>query len=134
MILEVAVADSCDGIVTHNVRDFAGVETFGIDVWTPKNFLELIRAQQRARCHSGYRIRCATESGSSRKLNQFIATAAAAKMAALMTDEYLAGRGQRASRSKFQNALSRIPSRPADAEDGITADSAPVIRRTLCAL
>ena len=46
MILEVAVADSCDAIVTHNVRDFAGVETFGIAVWTPQDFLKQIRARK----------------------------------------------------------------------------------------
>ncbi|MFV1981786.1 MAG: YlcI/YnfO family protein [Rhodothermia bacterium] len=50
-------------------------------------------------------------------INQFIATAAAEKMAALMTDDYLAQRGRRASREKFQKALSRIPDRPADPED-----------------
>ena len=50
-------------------------------------------------------------------INQFIATAAAEKMAALMTDEYLAERGQRASQKKFRKALSRIPDRPADSTD-----------------
>jgi len=40
MILEVAVADSCDGIVTYNVRDFVGVEQFGLQLWTPRSFLE----------------------------------------------------------------------------------------------
>lgn len=50
-------------------------------------------------------------------INQFIATAAAEKMAALDTDEYLAERGKRASRVKFRKALSRIPDRPADAGD-----------------
>ncbi|MEZ4698590.1 MAG: YlcI/YnfO family protein [Rhodothermales bacterium] len=52
-------------------------------------------------------------------MNQFIATAAAEKLAALMTDEYLAERGQRARRSKFRKALSCTPDRPADAEDEI---------------
>ncbi|MFV1981787.1 MAG: putative toxin-antitoxin system toxin component, PIN family [Rhodothermia bacterium] len=46
MILEVAVADSCDAIVTHNVRDFAGVDSFGISVWTPRDFLGQIGSQQ----------------------------------------------------------------------------------------
>lgn len=39
MILEVAVADSCDAIVTHNVRDFAGADSFGVAVVTPRDFL-----------------------------------------------------------------------------------------------
>src|SRR3990172_4054128 len=30
MILELAVAGRCDYIVTHNIRDFKGVEKFGI--------------------------------------------------------------------------------------------------------
>jgi uncharacterized protein (DUF1778 family) len=52
-------------------------------------------------------------------INQFIATAAAEKMAALMTDDYLAERGERSSRAKFKKALSRIPDRPADSGDEI---------------
>ena len=40
MVLELAVADGCDGIVTHNLRDFAGVEKFGLQLWTPRSFLE----------------------------------------------------------------------------------------------
>lgn len=50
-------------------------------------------------------------------INQFIATAAAEKMAALMTDDYLAERSRRASQEKFRKALSRIPDRPADSTD-----------------
>lgn len=40
MVLELAVADACDGIVTHNVRDFAGIEQFGLRLWTPRSFLK----------------------------------------------------------------------------------------------
>lgn len=42
-------------------------------------------------------------------INQFISTAAAEKLAALMTVEYLEERGQRASREKFEAALARLP-------------------------
>lgn len=42
MILELAVAASCDFIVTHNKKDFEGVERFGLEVVTPKEFLEEI--------------------------------------------------------------------------------------------
>ncbi len=38
-ILELAVESRCDYIVTFNVRDFAGVEKFGIEVVTPHEFL-----------------------------------------------------------------------------------------------
>jgi predicted nucleic acid-binding protein len=39
MVAEVAVAAGCDGVVTHNVRDFAGVERFGLRILTPAEFL-----------------------------------------------------------------------------------------------
>ncbi|NDJ54200.1 MAG: PIN domain-containing protein [Chloroflexi bacterium] len=39
MILEVAVSGRCDAIITHNVRDFAGAEQFGIQILAPKVFL-----------------------------------------------------------------------------------------------
>jgi putative PIN family toxin of toxin-antitoxin system len=42
MVLELAVAASCDFIVTYNKRDFQGVERFGIKVVTPGEFLEKI--------------------------------------------------------------------------------------------
>jgi putative PIN family toxin of toxin-antitoxin system len=40
MVLEVAVAAGCDSIITHNVRDFAGAEQFGVRVVTPGAFLQ----------------------------------------------------------------------------------------------
>ena len=43
LVLELAVAGGCDGIVTHNVRDFTGAEHFGVRVWTPADFLHEIR-------------------------------------------------------------------------------------------
>lgn len=42
-------------------------------------------------------------------INQFISTAAAEKLSALMTEEYLERRAGRASREKFERALSRLP-------------------------
>jgi putative PIN family toxin of toxin-antitoxin system len=42
MILEVAVAGGCDGIVTFNVRDYSGVGRFGLWVETPRDFLKRI--------------------------------------------------------------------------------------------
>jgi predicted nucleic acid-binding protein len=42
MILELAVAAGCEGIVTHNQRDFAGAERLGIKVFPPKVFLRLL--------------------------------------------------------------------------------------------
>ncbi|HEX4953084.1 MAG TPA: toxin-antitoxin system HicB family antitoxin [Thermoanaerobaculia bacterium] len=45
-------------------------------------------------------------------LNQFIATAVAEKMAALMTVEYLEERARRADRATFERILDQVPDRP----------------------
>ena len=42
-ILEVAVASKTETIVTHNLKDFKGVEKFGIEAITPGKFLEVIK-------------------------------------------------------------------------------------------
>lgn len=44
MILELAVSGQCQAIVTYNIKDFRGAETFGIQVLTPKEFLQQIGA------------------------------------------------------------------------------------------
>lgn len=44
MILELAVNAGCKYIVTYNKRDFRGMETFGIEVVTAKEFLAKIGA------------------------------------------------------------------------------------------
>ena len=52
-------------------------------------------------------------------INQFISTAVAEKMSALMTDEYLAERANRGDRVLFEAALSRIPDAPAQKDDSL---------------
>ena len=42
-------------------------------------------------------------------MNQFIASAAAEKMAALLTEEYIEARAKRASLRKFERVLKKIP-------------------------
>ena len=42
-------------------------------------------------------------------INQFIASATAEKMTALLTEEYLSKRANRASRKKFQAVLDKVP-------------------------
>ncbi len=42
-VLEVAVASKTETIVTHNLKDFKGVEKFGIKAITPGNYLEVIK-------------------------------------------------------------------------------------------
>lgn len=41
-VLETAIAGRCDCIVSFNLRNFVGAERFGIDVITPRQFLERI--------------------------------------------------------------------------------------------
>jgi len=42
-------------------------------------------------------------------INHFIASAAAEKMAALLTEDYLDRRARRANRKKFQAVLDKVP-------------------------
>ena len=42
-------------------------------------------------------------------INQFVATAVAEKMSALMTEEYLQERALRASRERYEAALAEVP-------------------------
>ncbi len=42
-------------------------------------------------------------------INQFITSALAEKISALLTEEYLEKRAQKASKTRFQKALSKVP-------------------------
>uniref|UniRef100_B8HKR5 PilT protein domain protein n=1 Tax=Cyanothece sp. (strain PCC 7425 / ATCC 29141) TaxID=395961 RepID=B8HKR5_CYAP4 len=44
MVLELAVKAGCDSVVTYNVRDFVGIERFGVKAITPATFLASIGA------------------------------------------------------------------------------------------
>ncbi|MFM9983292.1 MAG: toxin-antitoxin system HicB family antitoxin [Burkholderiales bacterium] len=50
-------------------------------------------------------------------VNQFIASAAAEKMASVMTLDYLRTEAGKGKRSDFEHYLSRVPDAPADAND-----------------
>jgi hypothetical protein len=52
-------------------------------------------------------------------INQFIATAVAEKVAALMTEEYLAERARRGSKARFEAVLARVPDVAPDEGDEI---------------
>ena len=41
-VLELAVAAECDFIITFNKKDFAGSESFGVKIVSPKEFLKII--------------------------------------------------------------------------------------------
>ena len=43
MVLELAVESGAEYIVTHNLRDFAGVEKFGIEAISPGLFLKRLK-------------------------------------------------------------------------------------------
>lgn len=43
MVLELAVAANIQTIVTHNLKDFAGIDKFGVEAITPKAFLERLK-------------------------------------------------------------------------------------------
>lgn len=45
-------------------------------------------------------------------INQFLASAAAEKMAAVMTEEYLDERARRGNRGRFSAVLDKVPSKP----------------------
>ena len=50
-------------------------------------------------------------------INQFLATAASEKVAALMTEEYLERRAKRGSREKFDKVLAKVPDVEPSTED-----------------
>jgi len=52
-------------------------------------------------------------------INQFVSTAVAEKLSALMTEEYLAERAKRGDRRKFDAVLSRVPDVEAKNDDQI---------------
>ena len=53
-------------------------------------------------------------------INQFISSAVAEKMSALLTEEYLRARAKRASRRKFDAVLAKVPDVEPEAFDRIT--------------
>lgn len=52
-------------------------------------------------------------------INQFVASAAAEKVAALVTEQYLEERARRGSRERFREVLARIPDVPPLPEDAL---------------
>ena len=50
-------------------------------------------------------------------VEQFIASALAEKVSALLTEEYLEQRARRGSRAKFEEAMEKVPEADPDQED-----------------
>lgn len=46
MVLEIAIESGSELIVTHNVKDFHGVENFGIKALTPKEFIKILEESE----------------------------------------------------------------------------------------
>jgi len=42
MVLELAVESGSEYIITHNLKDFRGVENFGIKALLPKEFISIM--------------------------------------------------------------------------------------------
>jgi len=64
-------------------------------------------------------------------INQFIATAVAEKMAALLTEEYLEERARRADPAAFDRILARVPDvppTPGDEREPMASDRQPTKR------
>jgi hypothetical protein len=62
-------------------------------------------------------------------LNQLLSSAAAEKLAALMTEEYLADRAKRASRRKLDAVLAKVPNAPPAPGDELPAGYSKRSRR-----
>ena len=45
LVLEVALAGGAEFIVTHNILDFGGVDTLGIQAVTPDRFLSILASR-----------------------------------------------------------------------------------------
>lgn len=65
IVLEVAVEAGCIHIVTFNLRDFVGIEQFGLSAITPAQFLTLLGASPWLRLVCAYRSRCINKRASS---------------------------------------------------------------------
>jgi len=57
-------------------------------------------------------------------INQFVSTAVAEKLSALLTEEYLSERASRGSRRKFERALSKVRDIEPDEEDRLQGGGA----------
>jgi predicted transcriptional regulator len=62
-------------------------------------------------------------------INQLISSAVAEKMSALMTEEYLEARAKRASRSKFEAVLAKVPDVEPEESDRILPAVRPARRK-----
>jgi hypothetical protein len=62
---------------------------------------------------------CAQREGTS--INQLITSAVGEKLAALMTEEYLAGRARRGSRRQFESVLKSVPDVEPEERDRLPA-------------
>jgi hypothetical protein len=50
-------------------------------------------------------------------INQFVVTAVAEKMSALLTEEYLEERARRGNRKRFERAMAKVKNQPPESKD-----------------
>ncbi len=103
----------------HNLKDFRGTEQLGIEAITPRDFLRLITESPDAVSkltvefpESLRRIieKFAAEEGYT--VDQFLASAAGEKMAAMRTVDYLRREVAGGSREDFERFLAAVPPGP----------------------
>ena len=117
MVLELAVSSNSDYIITFNKKDFVGVEKFGISILgrntkgnfrkDGRNMMNSISIRLPDSLHKAA-IELAKKEHIS--INQFISTAVAEKISALMTEDYLMKRAKNApTREEFDKLLEKVP-------------------------
>jgi len=111
-VLELAVASNTQTIVTHYLKDFAGVECW-CGVYTAQNFIGTFNMSALSlrlpdSIHRHIKEFAQKEGVS---INQFIATAVAEKISALATEDYLQARAQRADSGDFAAVLAKVADR-----------------------
>jgi predicted transcriptional regulator len=112
-VLEVAVESETDYLVTHNLKDFveagrfwdSGSYTKGISYGNRSSEMSTLSLRIPDSLHERIREIAKRENIS---INQFVNSAVAEKLSALLTEEYLEERSKRGSRRRFKKALSKV--------------------------
>jgi len=124
-LLEVAAVSNSRHIVTFNVNDFRGVEKFGVKaVPSPPRIFEIDRYCEMSTLslrlpdslYGQVKVLARQDRIS---INQFISSAVAEKMSALMMEEYLGTRAKAGNEEGFYKALPKVPSAGPSEQDAL---------------
>jgi len=118
-LLELAVAGHADAIVTHNVRHFVGVERFGIQVLTPREFLRRIvrrgdMSKSIAVPEDLYQRAAELAARDHVSVEEFVSAVLANRFA---SRDYIESRAGLFNREEFERALEEIPDVEPDDQD-----------------